>query len=304
VAGTGERAQIFWHELTRRATGLLAERTNAGFEICWAFRLPGILLADLDMHEHGSTADWLVGLMGILCGVGSGCGKAKPKPPPPPVASVSQAPCAGGETRDPPHQQARPAIQALRSKDYEMATRLFEAELAEYPESSSLRVWLGDARLGQGTSASIQAALDAYDEARALDASGCKLRERERFFLAIGVADVAIRQQHAELALAKLTDSEQTWPDNAEVRYLRARAECALDKREACFDDLRSALTLAQTRQHARLSRSHHSSDRLVERAATQSEFEVLRKEPRYRALLASAAASDAGASTVEPALP
>ncbi len=253
------------------------------------------------MNQHGSTADWLVGLMCVLCSVGSGCGKAKPKPPPPPVASASHTPCAGGETRDPSHHEARPAIQALRSKDYDTATRLFEAQLAEYPESSSLRVWLGDARLGQGTSASVQAALDAYNEALALDGSGCKLRERESFFLAIGVADVAIRQQHAELALAKLADSEQKWPDNAEVRYLSARAKCVLGKRDACFDDLKSALTLAQTQQQARLSRSHHSSERLVERAATQSEFEALRKESRYRALLASAKTSDGGTSAVEP---
>jgi hypothetical protein len=256
------------------------------------------------MNHRGSTADWLVGLFGVLCLVGFGCGKAKPKPLPPPVPSAAHVPCEGGETRDPPHHEARPAIQALRGKDYDTARRLFEALLAQYPESSSLRVWVGDARLGQDTAPSVQAALDAYNEALALDARGCKLRERENFFLVIGVADVAIRQQHAELALAKLAEADQKWPDNAEVKYHRARAECLLAKRDLCFDDLKSALTLAQSRQHARLSRSHHSSDRLVERAATQSEFEGLRKEPRYRALLASAALSDAGANAAEPLSP
>jgi hypothetical protein len=61
---------------------------------------------------------------------------------------------------------------------------------------------------------------------------------------------------------------------------------------------------MARTRQRARLSRSHHSSDRLVERASSDPEFELLRKEARYRALLASASASDAGAAPAEPAQP
>jgi hypothetical protein len=256
------------------------------------------------MSGFGRTADWLVGLIGVCCLVAASCRKDKPKPPPPPAASVAAVPCADGETRDPPHGEARPAIQALRSKDYDTARTLFEGLLIRYPESASLRVWLGDARLGQGTKASTQAALDAYEVALALDARGCKLRDRETFFVAVGVADCQIRQNHAELALTGLAAASQKWPDSAELVYHRARAECSLGKREPCFTDLELALDLARTRQRARLSRSHHSSDRLVERASSDPEFEALRKEPRYRALLASAAASDAGPAPAEPAAP
>jgi len=256
------------------------------------------------MYFHRSTADWLVGLIGVSCLLCGDCAKEKPKPPPAPLSGATHSPCDSGESRDPPHQQARPAIQALRGKDYDTAVRLFGELLAKYPESASLRVWLGDACLGQGTVPSIQAALDAYGEALALDARGCKLRERETFFLYVGTADAQIRQQHAELALAKLADAERKWPDTAEVAYQRARAECQLGQRDACFVDLKAAFTLARSAQHPRFSRSHHSSDRLLERAATEPELEALRKEPRYRALLALAGAGDAGTVDREPAGP
>ena len=254
------------------------------------------------MNRRGSAADWLVGLSCVLCLLGSGCGRGKPKPLPPPVASASHVPCEGGETRDPPHQEVRPAIQALRGKDYDSAVRLLEALLPKYPESSSLRVWLGDARAGVGTDASVQAASDSYSEALALAARGCKLREREQFFIAVGMADVEIRQKNAARALEALSAAEARWPGNAEVAYDRARVECLRERRDACFDELKSALRLAQSREHSRFSRSHHFSDRLAERAASQPEFEVLRKQPRYRALLATV--SDAGVDDAERVRP
>ncbi|HWZ87982.1 MAG TPA: tetratricopeptide repeat protein [Polyangiaceae bacterium] len=248
------------------------------------------------MNRRGSTAGWLVGLLAVLCLNGVGCRKAKPKPPPPPAPSASHVACDSGETLDPPHREARPAIQALRSKDYASAQRLFEALLAQYPESSSLRVWQGDALLGQDSADSAAAALAAYAEARALDARGCKLRERERYFLAIGVADAQLRQKRAELALSELAEAAREWPDSAEVVYDRARAECLLGKSDDCFADLQRALTQNHARQHVRFSRSHHSSEDLWARAEKQPEFAELRKEPRCRALLASTARSDAGA--------
>jgi tetratricopeptide (TPR) repeat protein len=253
--------------------------------------------SQLEMNRLRSLIDWPFGLLALFCLVGSGCGRAKPKPQPPPAASTAVIPCDGGETRDPPHREARPAIQALRSNDYDTAGRLFQALLGAYPESSSLRVWLGDARLGQGTELSTQAALEAYNEASALEARGCKLRERESFFLAIGLIDVQLRQKQPAQALQKIEAAAQRWPDNAEIKYQRARAECALDQRDACFDDLQSALTLARSRVHERFTRSHATSNRLGERAAVQPEFDSLRKGPGFRALLASATTSDAGTS-------
>jgi tetratricopeptide (TPR) repeat protein len=255
-------------------------------------------------RRHGSVSDWLVGLLWLFCLGAQGCGKAKPKPMPPPVASAAPTTCDGGETRDPPHREARPGIQALRSNDYDSAARLFQALLGAYPESASLRVWLGDARLGQGTELSTQAALDAYNDALALEARGCKLRERESFFLAIGLIDVQLRQKEPQQALQRVEAAAQKWPDNAELKYQRARAECALDQREACFDDLESALTLARSRVHERFSRSHDASSRLVERAATQAEFDSLRKGPRFLALLADATTRDAGTTASELAAP
>jgi tetratricopeptide (TPR) repeat protein len=277
-----------------RLSGRLGECTTRDLLRFPSFQDPA---SDLEMNRLGSTSDWPVGLLLLLCLAGFSCSKAKPKPLPPPVTTAAVTPCDGGETRDPPHREARPAIQALRSNDYDTAARLFQALLGAYPESSSLRVWLGDARLGQGTELSTQAALEAYKEASALEARGCKLRERESFFLAIGLIDVQLRQKQPEQALGKVEAAAQRWPDNAEVKYQRARAECALDRPEACLDDLQSSLTLARSRVHERFSRSHSASNRLVERAAVQPEFESLRKGPRFRALLANATTSDAGTS-------
>jgi tetratricopeptide (TPR) repeat protein len=240
-------------------------------------------------------ADWLVGLMGICWLVSLGCGKDKPKPPPPAAELAAHRPCQSGETTDPPHHEARPAIQALRSKDYDTARLLFEALLVKYPESSSLRVWQGDALLGQDSEASVTAALEAYAQARALDARGCKLRERERYFVAIGVADAELRQKRAEPALLELAEAAREWPDSAEVAYHSARAECLLGKRDDCFRDLESALKPTHSGQRVRFSRSHHASEDLVQRAENQPEFSELCREPRCRLLLASAARGDAG---------
>jgi predicted Zn-dependent protease len=250
------------------------------------------------MKRRGSATGWLVGLLGLICALGSGCSKAKPKPPLPPVASASHIACDGGETRDPPHQEARPAMQALRAKDFDTAEHLFDGLLGKYPESASLRVWHGDALLGQNTDGSVASALTSYAEARALDALGCKLRERERYFLAIGVADADLRQKHPEPALVELEQAAHEWPDSAEVAYHRARAECLLGKPDECFNDLRGALDHAHSRQRVRFSRSHHSLDDLLQRAAKQVEFDDLRKEPRYRGLIGSSATDDAGTAT------
>ena len=250
------------------------------------------------MYRHESTAGWLVGLLAVLGLIGPGCRKAKPKPPLPPVPSISHTACDAGETHDPPHVEARPAIQALRRKDYAAAQRLFEGLLDKYPESASLRVWRGDALLGQDSPTSAAAALDAYAEARALDARGCKLRERERYFMALGVADAELQQKRPEAALAALADAAREWPDNAELAYGRARAECALGKGDDCYADLQRAIGQTRSGQRARFSRSHRSSDDLPKRAQSQPEFEALRKQPRYQALLADAARSDAGPVT------
>jgi predicted Zn-dependent protease len=247
------------------------------------------------MSRVRSKADWLVGLIALLCLGDAGCGKTKPKPPLPPVLPSAHTPCDGGESRDPPHHEGRPAIQALRNNDYDTAQRLFEALFSKYPESASLRVWRGDALLGQDSPNAASAALDAYAEARALDARGCKLRDRERYFLTIGVAAAELQQKRPEPALLELADAARRWPDNAEVAYQRARAECLEGKRDACFDDLDGALKLSRSGQHTRLSRVHRASEDLLQRALKQPEFADLRKEARCKALLAAATRSDAG---------
>ncbi len=230
--------------------------------------------------------------------MGVGCGKSKPKPPLPVASAAAHVLCEGGESKDPPHQEARPAIQALRAKDYDTAGRLFSELLTKYPESASLRVWRGDALLGQDSSDAPTAALAAYAEAKALDARGCKLRERERYFLTVGTADAELRQGQTEIALATLTEASREWPEAPEVLYQRARCECVQGKRDTCFEDLASALRGSRSGQNPRFSRGHRASEHLRERAEKQLEFTELRKEPRYKTLLASLATLDGGAGS------
>jgi tetratricopeptide (TPR) repeat protein len=250
------------------------------------------------MELSGRAAGWLVGLIALSCLISASCRKPKPKPLPPPATSAAHTPCDGGESRDPPHHEARPAIQALRNKDYATAQGLFDALMNRYPESASLRVWRGDALLGQDGSAA--AALAAYAEARALDAQGCKLRERERYFLSLGIAEAQLAQKQPEPALAELAAAQQKWPDSAEVFYQRARAECLQGKRDDCFNDLENALKPGHSEPRVRLSRAHHASENLLERAESQAEFADLRKEPKCKALFANAARSDAGTASRE----
>ncbi|HEX3776347.1 MAG TPA: hypothetical protein VHV51_17865 [Polyangiaceae bacterium] len=247
------------------------------------------------MARRGLLADWLVGPFALFALFGGACGKPKPKPLPPPAASVAHTACDGGETRDPPHQEARPAIQALRNKDYASAEKLFETLLAKYPESASLRVWRGDALLGEDTEQSAAGALAAYSEARTLDARGCKLREREHYFLALGLVKAELAQKQPEQALVELSTAQRKWPDSAELSYQRARAECLKNQADDCFNDLERALKSTHADGHVRFSRAHHAAENLLERAQIQSEFAELRKQARCKSLFESAARLDAG---------
>ncbi|HEY4106900.1 MAG TPA: tetratricopeptide repeat protein [Polyangiaceae bacterium] len=247
------------------------------------------------MARRGLATGWLVGQFALLALFGGACGKPKSKPLPPPVASVAHTACEGGETRDPPHQEARPAIQALRNKDYAGAEKLFAALLSKYPESASLSVWRGDALLGEDTEQSVSAALVAYSEARALDARGCKLRDREHYFLALGLVKAALAQKQPQRALAELAAAQQKWPESAELSYQRARAECLQSQPDDCFNDLEHALKSTHADGHVRFSRAHHAAENLLERAEAQSEFVELRKQARCKSLFETAARIDAG---------
>ena len=249
------------------------------------------------MNRVGSIAGWLVGLIGFGVFPALGCGKSKPKPPLPVASASAHVLCEGGESKDPPHHEARPAIQALRAKDYDTASRLFSELLAKYPESASLRVWRGDALLGQDSPDAPTTALAAYAEAKALDERGCKLRERERYFLAVGTADAELRLGQTDTALATLAEASRQWPEAPEILYQRARCECVHNNRDACFEDLAAALRGSRSGQYPRLSRGHHASEHLRDRAEQQSELAALRKEPRYKALLASLVTVDGGAT-------
>jgi len=247
------------------------------------------------MERPGSTVGWLVGLVGFCAVVESACGKSKPKPPVPVVLAAAHALCDGGESRDPPHQEARPAIQALRAKDYDTAQRLLTELLTKYPESASLRVWRGDALLGKESADAAQAALAAYTEARDLDARGCKLRERERYFLAVGTADADLRQGQTEAALAILSEAARQWPEAPEILYQRARAECRENKLDVCLADLEAALGASRSGRYPRFSRGHRASEHLSERVEKQPEFAALRSDPRFKALRPNATVLDGG---------
>jgi tetratricopeptide (TPR) repeat protein len=215
---------------------------------------------------------------------------------PPPVTStvpVSSGPCASGQSEDPGPGEFRPAITAAEQKDYATSKRLIENLMKSYPNSATTRVWRGYVALFEADNKdkvaykkSAESALAFYKEAEDLHDKGCKLPERDHYYLRMDSGYAFLRLRKADEALRHLDIARKDWSNSAEVAYHRARAYCLKEDVDSCAESFEEALKLAKSLQRPKFLRVHNSLDDWVRRSRTQSEFPILRKDKRYAQLI------------------
>ena len=212
--------------------------------------------------------------------------------PAPPVAS---GPCASGRSEDPSKQEMQPVLTAFKAKQYEETQKLLDALLQRHANSATLQVWRGDASLFSFQSsrknkekylAVARDALEFYKKAKELHNDGCKLPEVEEYYLHYDAALAHLRLDSADGALAELEPAFKVWSNSAQLPYTIARAHCIKKDVDKCYDNFEKTLKLAKSLQRPKFLRTHYSLDDWIRRSKRQSEFPLLRKDPRYKTLL------------------
>ncbi len=200
-----------------------------------------------------------------------------------PSSSAGHAePCPDGASDDPPKSQFRPAIAALKDKNYAQAAKLLRNLCEKHPNSATARVWLGDAMLydpSRDYQGAAEAALVEYRRAEHLHESGCRLRETMHYYLRMGSAYAHLRKGRADEAEKQLLLAKERWPESAEVFYHLARARCLRGDFDGCLSNLDQAYLLARDRRRPLFLRVPRSLDDWFVRADSQSEFAALRRE-------------------------
>jgi tetratricopeptide (TPR) repeat protein len=222
--------------------------------------------------------------------------KSKSEPTAPSATSaapVASGPCPSGQSEDPGPGEFRPAITAAEQKDYATSKRLFENLVKQYPNSATTRVWRGYVALFEADNKdkaaykqSAQQALVFYKEAEELHDRGCKLPEREHYYLRMDSAYAHLRLRKPDEAIRHLEIAKANWSNSAEVFYHRARAFCLKGDVDTCAPSFEECLRLAKALQRPKFLRVHNSLDDWVRRSRTQSEFPILRKDKRYAQII------------------
>lgn len=233
-------------------------------------------------------------LFGVVLICLSACDEKKPAPEvsvPSAAPSVAPpVPCGDGKSEDPSVSEFKPAQVAFREKKYERARGLL-SELAEaHPHSASVRVWQGDAVLFDPEVPLVEAAdqsLVYYDQASKLVDEGCGLAEYERYYWYMGYGYAYLRKKDGKAALQKLKLAEKEFQDSAGIYYNIARAYCREDDVAQCANYFAKTLETAKAQKRPSFLRTHYSLASWISRSRTQSEFVKLRREKRYRDLLA-----------------
>jgi tetratricopeptide (TPR) repeat protein len=229
-----------------------------------------------------------------------------PAPEPAPGLDASSAsapsahPCPDGCSVDPRAAQTNAARVALKRRDYRKAQQLLDRLIQRYPHSATLLVARADAALyehklsdGRGRYvASADHALVWYRRAEKLHDQGCRLPERDHYYLRMGAGYAHLRKREPQPALAQLRIARERWPDSAEVTYHMARAFCLQGNVEQCVEHFEVTLQTASQLRRPRFLRTYHSVDDWLRRAETQSEFGPLRGNPGYAALVRRARGS------------
>jgi tetratricopeptide (TPR) repeat protein len=233
-----------------------------------------------------------------LCGLVALPVACEREPEPGSPASSASArpvhPCSDGRSVDPRAAQLSAARAAFHRRDYRKAQQLLEGLIRRHPHSATLLVARADAalyeyKLSHGRAryvASADRALLWYRRAEKLHDQGCRLPERDHYYLRMGAAYAYLRKNEPEPALLQLRIARQRWPDSAEVAYHMARAFCLLGNVDQCVEHFATTLEIASQLRRPRFLRTYHSVDDWLRRAEKQSEFGPLRRSPRYRALV------------------
>src|SRR5690606_56393 len=203
-----------------------------------------------------------LGAVGLVCALPA-CTKDDPPPAPTPVAApVPTGPCAGGKSDDPPAGVFKPAQNAFNSKSYSTAKSLLADIADKYPNSSSVRVWQGDAAMFDTKTSLTKGAdegIEFYGKALALHDKGCGLPIYERYYMRMGFGYAYLRKKDGKNALIHLKAAEEEIKDSSGLYYNMARAYCRADDVDQCAAYIRNALANVKALNAPPLLLSHYS---------------------------------------------
>ena len=126
-----------------------------------------------------------------------------------------------------------------------------------------------------------------YKQALKLHEDGCGLPDYERYYLRMGFGYAYLRKKDGKQALAHLKAAEKEFKNSSGLFYNIARAYCREDNVDQCVAYFEKTLVNAKALKKPDFLRSHYSLASWVSRSRTQSEFVKLRRDKRYRELLA-----------------
>jgi tetratricopeptide (TPR) repeat protein len=180
---------------------------------------------------------------------------------------------------------------------------MLDGQIRRHPHSATLLVARGDAVLyehklsgGRGAyEGAAERALVWYRRAQQLHERGCRLPDRDHYYLRMGSAYAHLRRRQPAPALAQLRLARKLWPDSAEVTYHLARAYCLDNELDKCLEHFETTVKLAKLLRRPRFLRTYHSVDDWIRRSKTQSEFGLLRQSPGYARIVRQARALPGG---------
>lgn len=129
-------------------------------------------------------------------------------------------------------------------------------------------------------------AFKAYSKAIALWDSGCKLSEQDQWDALEGAGIAGLMTKKTEEAAKHLKRAAKKWPGIAETRYNLACAHCLLDDVDACYDELKAALEVADAGKSPAFIKAPEDAAHYAGAARKDADLASLRKDKRFEKLV------------------
>jgi tetratricopeptide (TPR) repeat protein len=130
-------------------------------------------------------------------------------------------------------------------------------------------------------------AFKAYTKAVKLMDGGCKLSEKDEWNALAGLGIAALLTKDYEAAKKPLERANKKWPGIGETHYNLACAHCLLDDVDACYDEYKKTLEVADKNDVPDFIKKGNDARHYVKAAQKDPDLALLRKDKRFEKLIA-----------------